>query len=68
MSNKVIDYMIIIGEDDGYDDEYQSLVEMVTEGIENGWQPYGSPFTHKSEKLCQTMVRYQDKDDSTQQA
>ncbi len=55
--------MILIGQDDG-GDEYQSLGELVDERITNGWQPWGSPFTHKSEKLCQAMVRYQDKNDS----
>ena len=63
MSNKSVDYMILIGQDDG-GDEYQSLGELVDERITNGWQPWGSPFTHKSEKLCQAMVRYQDKNDS----
>jgi len=58
--------MILIGQDDE-GDEYQSLGELVEERISKGWQPLGGSFTHK-EKLCQAMVKYQDKDNSIQQA
>lgn len=58
---KIIEYIII------EDHDSLCLGERINEYIEEGWQPYGSPFSANESSsgsitysICQAMVKYED--------
>tara|TARA_Y100000310_G_C20574296_1_gene759692 strand:+ start:1095 stop:1271 length:177 start_codon:yes stop_codon:yes gene_type:complete len=58
MDKRIVNYCLKT-KDTLIKDDPKTIAMVVTELIEDGWQPFGSPFVDEDGQDCQAMVKYE---------